>query len=272
MVQLPAITWESGLQRLRATPALSVGIIIFAAVFYALYPADSTSLLLLPSAPIDLNLNALSFYIFPHVNVFHLILNLVALFPLLSRYEKSHGTVYTGVTLNLLAVITALQYCVVGLLLYPADAVAGLSGICFSLLTYFCYKEHDTSPVIMSLHVAGSQISIPTIYFPFFNLFAVALVIPSTSFFGHLAAIGAGYLLALGKLSVLYPPAKIILAIEAFLASGITKLQGLVLYIREEDATSVRSVAYSPILSQDLELSTSGTGTEPEGFSRRLGT
>lgn len=272
MIDLLSVTVDSSLQRLRATPALSVGIVIFALGFYAVYPADSTALLLLPSAPIDLNMNALSFYIFPHVNVFHLVINLVALFPLLSRYEQNHGTIYTGVTLNLLAMVTALQYCLVGLVLYPTDAVAGLSGICFSLLTYFCYKEHETNPVIMSLHVAGSQIHVPTVYFPFFNLFLVALVIPSTSFFGHLAAIGAGYLLALGKLSVLYPPAKVILAIERFLAAGIAKLQGLVLYIREEDAASVRSVAYSPILSEDLELNTSGAGTETEGFSRRLGT
>lgn len=272
MVDIGSITAESCLQRLRATPALSVGIIIFSLIFYALYPTDSTALVLLPSSPIDLNLNAISFYIFPHVNLFHLILNLVALFPLLSRYEASHGTVYTGVTLNLLAVVTALQYCLVGLLLYPTDAVGGLSGICFSLLTYFCYKEHESNPVIMSLHVAGSQIQVPTLYFPFFNLFLIALVIPSTSFFGHLAAIGAGYLLALGKLSVLYPPTKILLAIETFLAGGIAKLQGLVLYIREEDAINMRSVAYAPILSEDLELNNSGAGTETEGFSRRLGT
>lgn len=272
MIDPLSITVDSSLQRLRATPALSVGIVIFSFLFYALYPTDSTALVLLPSAPIDLNLNALSFYIFPHVNLFHLILNLVALFPLLSRYEKSHGTIYTGVTLNLLAVVTALQYCLVGLVLYPADAVGGLSGICFSLLTYFCYKEHETNPVIMSLHAAGTQIHVPTVYFPFCNLFLVALFIPSTSFFGHLAAIGAGYLLALGKLRVLYPPAKIILKIEEFLAPGIAKLQGLVLYIREEDAVNVRSVAYAPILSEDLELNPAAAGSETEGFSRRLGT
>lgn len=269
---MSTLTWESTIQRLKNTPALSVGIIIFSFLFYVLYPTDSKSLLLLPSSPLDLNLNAISFYIFPHVNIFHWLINIVTLFPLLSRYERFHGTVYTGVTLNLLAVVTALQYCVVGLFLYPSDAVAGLSGICFSFLTYFCYKEHEMKPVIMSLNFAGHELQVPTIYFPFFNLFLIALIIPSTSFFGHLAGIGAGYLLAMGKLSVLYPPAKIILAIEKFLAPGIAKLQNIVLYIREEDAASERSVTYRPVLSGDLELNHSTSETPIEGFERRLGT
>lgn len=264
----PLHTWPA---LLRATPALSVGICIFAGLFYVLYPAGSTALLLVPSAPLELNLNALSFYIFPHLNVVHLLLNLVALFPLLSRFEKTHGTVYTGITLNLLAVLTALLYCAAGLLLYPYDAVAGLLGIVFSLLTYYCYKEHVQHPVLYTLRALGREIPIPTIYFPFLNLFIVALWIPSTSFFGHLAAIGVGYLLAMEYLHKLYPPAKAVLFIEKHLAPGIRQLKRLVDFVSEEDAVNERGVTYRSVLGADVEL----VGAEPqvyESFERRLGT
>lgn len=258
---------DEALAALKEAPALSVGILIFAGLFQAIYPKDSKALLLSPSAPLDFNLNALSFYIFPHVNWFHLLLNLVLLYPLLSRYERAHGTVYTGVTINLLAMVTALQYCIVGLVLYPLDYAGGLSGIVFSLLAFFCYKEHVASPVIATFKVNGTEMLIPTLYFPFLNLFLVGLLIPSTSFFGHLFGIFAGYLLAMGKINFLFPPLKVLLFIELKVEPGILQLQKLVNYIKEADAVAERGVSYQPILSTDLEVSAGAN----EGFSRRLG-
>lgn len=262
-------------QKLKATPALSVGIIIFSFVFYAVYPPDSTALLLTPWAPYELNLNAISFYIFPHVNLVHLVLNLFALFPLLSKYEATHGTVYTGVTLNVVAVVTALQYCLVGMLLYPSQAVGGLLGECFTFLTYYCFKEHVTTPVIYTFKINGREVLIPTLYFPFVNLFLIAVLVPSTSFFGHLAGIGTGYLLATDRVNFMFPPLKVILFIEKKLAPGIAKLQQLVNFIKEEDAVNERGVSYQPIFSSDLELNTaeSQSAAQPyESFERRLGT
>lgn len=268
-LEIPSV--DQLVQKLKATPALSVGIILFSFLFYVVYPAGSTALLLTPNAPLDLNLNAISFYIFPHVNLVHLVLNLFALFPLLSRYEKTHGTIYTGVTLNLVAVITALQFCVVGLLLYPSQAVGGLLGECFSFLMYYCYKEHTSTPVIYTFKVNGREVSIPTLYFPFINLFLIAVLVPSTSFFGHLAGISTGYLLATDRFSILFPPPKVLLFIEKKLAGGIVKLQNLVNYVREEDAVNERGVTYQPIFSSDLELNTSAAQGY-ESFERRLGT
>lgn len=267
-------------QKLKATPALSVGILIFSVLFYAIYPTDSDALLLTPKAPLELNLNAISFYIFPHVNLIHLFLNLLALFPLLSRYEKTHGTVYTGVTLNICAVVTAVQYCLVGLLLFPSQAVGGLLAECFTFLMFYCYKEHVSTPVIYTLKVNGREVLIPTLYFPFVNLLVVAVLVPSTSFFGHLAGIATGYLLATGKLSVLFPPLKVLIFIEKKLAPGIAKLKTLVDFVSEEDAVNERGVSYQPIFSSDLELNTAApltTSTAPatqpyESFERRLGT
>lgn len=255
---------------LKATPALTAGLPIFLVLFYAAYPSQSGALVLYPSAPLELNLNAISFYIFPHVNLVHLALNLGALFPLISRFEKANGTIHTGITLNLLAVFTALSYCAVGLLLYPSDGVAGLLGICFSLLTYVCHKEHHKSPVVYTFKVLGKEVSIPTEYFPFLNLFLVALFIPSTSFFGHLAAIGVGYMLAFGWLDFAYPPSKAVLFIERKLAGAITLLKTIVDFVSEEDVADDRGRDYTLLfLSGDLEADALGPY---EPFERRLGT
>ncbi|SGZ47361.1 CIC11C00000001178 [Sungouiella intermedia] len=275
MPSLEIPTFEQLKLKLKATPALSVGIIIFSTLFYMVYPPESKALLLSPWSPYDLNLNAISFYIFPHVNIIHLTINLFCLFPLLSRYEKTHGTVYTGVTLNIVAVVTALQYALVGMLLYPNQHVGGLLGECFTFLTYYCYKEHVSMPVIYTFKYNGREVLIPTLYFPFVNLLVVTILVPSSALFGHLAGISTGYLLATDRINFMFPPLKVLMFIEKHLAKGIAKLQLLVDYIREEDAVNERGVTYRPIFSSDLELnaSTQPSATQPyESINRRLGT
>lgn len=262
-------TFEEAQQVLLKTPALSVGLCIFSFLFYLCLDKTSTALVLYPDTPLKLDLNTLSFYIFPHVNLVHLFVNLISLFPLISAFEKANGTVYTGVTLNLLAVLTAIMYCVPGLLLYPNDGVAGLLAVVFSFLTYFCQKEHNLTPVICLFKVANNDISVPTEYFQFVNLFLIAILIPSTSFFGHLAGIGAGYLLAYDYLRVLYPPLKALLFIENKLSTGISKLKFIVDFVSEEDAVVRRSGSYTPLMSSDIESSTEPQVYQP--FERRVG-
>lgn len=267
MVKLP--TFEEAQQLLLKTPALSVGLCIFSCLFYVCLDNNSTALVLYPDTPLKFDLNTISFYIFPHVNLIHLFINLISLFPLIAAFEKVNGTVYTGITLNLLAVLTAIMYCIPGLLLYPSDGVAGLLAIFFSFLTYFCQKEHSLTPVIFLFKVANHDISIPTEYFQFVNLFFIAVLIPSTSFFGHLAGIGAGYLLAHDYLKVLYPPLKTLLFIEDKFSGGISKLKLLVSFVSEEDAAVKRNGGYSPLLFTDLESSSEPQVYQP--FERRVG-
>lgn len=267
MIKIP--TFEESQQLLLKTPALSIGLCIFSFLFYMCLDKGSTTLVLYPDTPLKFDLNTISFYIFPHVNFIHLFVNLISLFPLISAFERANGTVYTGITLNLLAVLTAIMYCIPGLLLYPKDGVAGLLAIVFSFLTYFCQKEHTLTPVIFLMRVANHDVSIPTEYFQFVNLFVIAVLIPSTSFFGHLAGIGAGYLLAYDYLKVLYPPLKALLYIEDKLSSGISKLKLLVDFVSEEDAIVKRSGSYSAILFTDLESTSEPQVYQP--FERRVG-
>lgn len=238
-------------------PALTVGLGIFTFVLLAVdviaSHAIATKVSLYPGAPFHLDLNRLSLYPLFHQGLIHWALNYAAIFQPLSRFEVAHGTVYTGVTLNVLAVTAALQYSIVGILLFPNTHVVGLLGIVFSFAAYYAYKEHHTSPVLYTFKLQGREVLIPTLYAPFVFLVATVFLLPGSSFFGHLAGIGSGYLLALDKLKFMYPPSKIILWIEGKVAAAIALLDGLVVYYKEEDAIPQRGISYNPILNKDVE-------------------
>lgn len=264
------LKFPTSLEDLKKVPAFTIGVTIFSALFFVIYPSGSDTLLLKPSSPLKFDLNAISFYIFVHLDLFHLIFNLVPLVALLARYEQKHGTIYTGVTMNILAVVTALQYCLLGLVLYPNEKVGGLLGIVFSLLSFYCYKEHFTHPVLHTFKFRDNEFPIPTLYFPFINLCAIAILIPNSSFFGHLAAINTGFLLGLGKISFMFPPSRIIVAIESKLQWLIGLINSIVCFHSEEEAVNERGVTYDPLLSKDIENGEQGNPGY-EGFERRLG-
>lgn len=238
-------------------PALTVGISLFTFALLLVDLGTGHSLAhkfsLFPLAPIKFDLNRISFYLLFHQGLIHWALNVAGLFTPLSIFEKTHGTVYTGITLNLLAVTAALQYSLVGLLLFPHTHVIGLSGVVFSFFSFFAYKEHQLKPVIYTFKLQGREYSIPTLYSPFVALLVTLIILPGSSFFGHLAGISSGYLLAMDKLKILYPPSKVILWIENKLAGPIGLLDGVVVYYKEQDSVDARGISYTPILTQDEE-------------------
>lgn len=240
-------------------PALTVGLSIFTFLLLVIdlcfNQALSQKFSLHPNAPFEFDLNRLSFYLLFHRGFIHWLLNVIGLFTPLAIFERTHGTVFTGVTLNLLAVTAGLQFCVLGKILYPNTHVIGLSGIVFLFMSFMAYKEHHSTPVIYTFKFQGSEMSIPTLYSPFIVLIVCMVLIPGSSFWGHLAGISSGYLLALGYIKFLYPPLKVILFIERKLKAPIHLLRSLVVYYREEDAVEQRGVGYNPILSTDAESS-----------------
>ncbi|CUM66070.1 uncharacterized protein PRCAT00003724001 [Priceomyces carsonii] len=266
------MNFGSDLERLRVPtlstlskyPALSVGLTLFTFILLILdfitLHALSHTLSLYPYAPLKFDLNRLSFYCVVHQGLLHWLFNAVGLFPLISMFERTHGTVYTGITLNLLAVTAGLQYCIVGLLLYPNTHIIGISGIIFLFISYFAYKEYQFRPYIYSFQLSGREVKIPTLYSPFAALIICKILIPSSSFFGHLAGISSGFLLGHGYLRILYPPSKVILYIESKVSRGILSLEGLVTYYPETEAINTRGVSYNPILSLDAE---SALGNQP---------
>lgn len=245
-------------------PALSIGLSVFTFLLLIIdlstNQALSQKFSLHPNAPFELDFNRLSFYLLFHRSFFHWLLNMVALFTPLAIFERTHGTVYTGVTLNVLAATAGLQFCLLGKLIFPSTHVVGLSGVVFLFMSYTAYKEHEHKPVIYTFKFQGREVSIPTLYSPFILLLVCTILLPGSSFWGHLAGISSGYLLALNYFRVLYPPLKVILFIESKLCKPISLLGGVVVYYDEENAINQRGVSYNPLLSTDAEAA----GIEPQ--------
>lgn len=244
----------TGISRLQ--PALTVGLPVFTffllLVDYVTGNAVSNAFALHAGAIFGLELNRISMYPLAHTGFFHWLVNVVSLSPFLARFERVHGTVYTGVTLNLLAVSTAVFYTLMAGILSPKARVEGLSAIFFLFLEYFAVKEQAHFPVTFE----AGQYRLPTKYSPLAVLVITAILMPNASFLGHLAGIGSGYLLAHDYLRVLYPPGKAILYIEEKLERLIAKLQPIVIYYRENLAVDSRTVAYVPMFGRDPEAGT----------------
>ncbi|KAK6461620.1 rhomboid protein 2 [Scheffersomyces coipomensis] len=238
-------------------PALTVGLTIFTFFLYIIddfflsfYLAHKFSLS--PQSIGEFDLNRVSFYILYHKNILHWLFNVVTLFTPLAIFERNHGTVHTGITLNLLAVVTAIQYTIVGLFLYPDTSVIGLSGIAFSFLSYLAFNESKLRKTIHLFHYNNRDYTIPTLYTPVITLFLCLILIPGSSFFGHLFGLTSGYLLSFGYIKFLYPPPKVVLFIENKLSGAIAKLDGLVIFYKEED--NHREISYTSHFDKDLEL------------------
>lgn len=245
------------LATLKETPALTAGLPIFTFFLLVVDLVTSHSLLemfsLYPGAILAFDLNRLSFYLLFHKDIIHWALNIFALWTPLSIYERTHGTVNTGITLNLLAVVTGLQFSLVGYFLFPEMHVVGLSGVVFLFLAFTAYKEHFLTPVIYTLRVQGREVLIPTLYSPLLFVIVCAILLPASSIWGHLFGVFAGYLLGMDRLAFMFPPLKVVLWIEDKLSGAIGLLDGLVLFIREVDAVSIRGFSYAPIFSADPE-------------------
>ncbi|CAI5760138.1 unnamed protein product [Candida verbasci] len=256
-------------------PALTTGFIIFTLILLLIKSFTSiefSSLVLYPKAPLEFNLNSISLYCLIHQNYTHWLLNSLAISSPLALFEKKFGTVHTGITLNLLAVITALQYCMVGLVLYPNTAAIGSSSLVFSFMTYFAYQEQRYKPIIYTFHLSPtSKIDIKPIHTPFIFLFVCFIIFPQSSFFGHFFGITSGYLLSKGYINKLYPPSNILIKIEEKINPIIVMLNPLVNWYKEEDAQHIRNVDYIPLFGTDIEAANNAVGSttsnQPPSFN-----
>lgn len=249
----PSLTWET----LKAQPALSVGLPIFT-LFLLIIDLHtdhslSTKFSYYPGAIFDFDLNRLSFYLLFHQNYFHWFLNVTSLWTIMSTYERINGTIYTGVTLNLLAVFTGIQYTIIGTILGEDAHVAGLSGVVFSFVAYTAYKEHFTSPTIYKINIAQQEIEIPTLLVPFIFLILGFVLTPGASHWGHACGISTGFLLGMGYMKVLFPPHNAIAFIEGKVTPLINLIDKIVTFIKETDSVHQRSSDYTPILGTPLE-------------------
>ncbi|PYI11572.1 rhomboid protein 2 [Aspergillus sclerotiicarbonarius CBS 121057] len=153
----------------------------------------------------------LNTYPFIHLGFFHALLNVLALTPLLERFEAEHGTL-TAVALFIgpLSTLPAGIYILVEkFVLHRNTAVVGSSIWVFLLLGSEAIRTFKSNP-----YFSLGTTKIPTWTSPLFACALVSILVPNTSFLGHLSAILVGYLLGLGFLKIFVPPEKVLRWIE----------------------------------------------------------
>ncbi|KAG8424241.1 putative rhomboid protease [Metarhizium acridum] len=138
-----------------------------------------------------------------HSSVVHAVLNVVALTPLMERFENEYGTL-TSIALFFgpLTTVPALLYVVIEVgILRANNAVMGASIWVFLLLGMEAIRTYRSNP-----HLVIGTYHIPTWTTPLLMIFVVAVLIPNTSLLGHLCGVAVGYICGIGYLKFIAPP------------------------------------------------------------------
>ncbi|VEU21300.1 DEKNAAC102361 [Brettanomyces naardenensis] len=221
-------------------PALTFVVTLFLVGVFIVSIFDDTLVdnwCLFPEALFDFELTRFTTYPLVHTGFLHLFFNLVSLWAPMAQFEKMNGTVHTALVFNILSVIVAVPYCILGYFFYSDTTVVGASGLVFSFVAYFSYVNslrHKTVKLF-------GRYEVPTISVPFVLLGIVFLLVPNSSLIGHFLGIIAGFILAQGWLAPLtVPPIGLIEKIEAFLHRLIDLIPRQISYIKEIDVKDGR--------------------------------
>ncbi|KAF2728264.1 hypothetical protein EJ04DRAFT_516747 [Polyplosphaeria fusca] len=147
-----------------------------------------------------------------HINFFHMIFNVIALTPLLERFESEFGTLVT------LALFTGpfgllpggLYYLLETFVLRGNTTVMGASVWVFLLLSSEAMKTYKANP-----NFSIGPYKIPTWTTPLILVLVVSFLVPNVSLLGHLCGAGIGFLWGLGYIRFLVPHEKILRWIES---------------------------------------------------------
>ncbi|KAF2459303.1 hypothetical protein BDY21DRAFT_337902 [Lineolata rhizophorae] len=147
-----------------------------------------------------------------HLGVFHALLNVLALTPLLERFEGENGTL---ITLSLFTgpfgLLPGILYVLVERFVLRSDtAIMGASIWVFLLLSCEAIKTYKANP-----HFALGPYKIPTWTSPLILILTISFLVPGSSLLGHLCGAAIGYLWALSYLRILAPPDRVLRFIEA---------------------------------------------------------
>ncbi|KAL6245803.1 putative rhomboid protease [Rhinocladiella similis] len=146
-----------------------------------------------------------------HMGFFHMLMDTICLVPLLERFEAEWGTLTTlALFMGPLGQIPAVLYLIFdGLILRDNTPVLGSSVWVFLLLASESIKTYRANP-----HIEISGQKIPTWITPLAIVVVTSVLIPNTSFLGHLSGCITGYLWGLGYIRFLAPPEKVLRWIE----------------------------------------------------------
>ncbi|KAJ4291569.1 putative rhomboid protease [Collariella sp. IMI 366227] len=138
-----------------------------------------------------------------HLNAFHALMNVLALMPLLERFESEYGTLTSlALFFGPLTTVPAFIYVVAEKFVFGSNtAVMGASIWVFLLLAMEAIRAYKVNPYFA---VAGANI--PTWSPPLMIVLLMAVLVPSSSALGHFAGLIVGYICGLGYVKYLAPP------------------------------------------------------------------
>jgi len=146
-----------------------------------------------------------------HAGFIHMIMNVIAVTPLLERFEAEHGTLTSlALFMGPLSTIPALLYTFIERGIFHLNTgVLGASIWVFTLLAVEAVKTYKTNP-----NFTVGTVQIPTWTSPLILVLFISFLVPNTSFLGHVCGLAFGYGWGLGYLKFLAPPEKILRWIE----------------------------------------------------------
>ncbi|KAF2169587.1 hypothetical protein M409DRAFT_64673 [Zasmidium cellare ATCC 36951] len=164
--------------------------------------------------PSEINLRTLHrLNTFPllHRDIFHYLLNIIALTPLLDRFESEHGTIVTFILFTgPFGLLPGGLYTLLERFVFHLDGHAvGSSVWVFLLLSSESIKTYRENPYFQI-----SDFKIPTWTTPILLILVINFLVPHTSLLGHLCGALVGFLWGLGYIKFLAPPDKILRWIE----------------------------------------------------------
>jgi len=165
----------------------------------------------------------LNTYPFLHLGLIHTAANLLALAPLLERFESEHGTLTTVILFTgPFSTFPAAIYLFLAYFFHITTPIQGASIWIFLLFSSIIVQQSKTQPYLSTpdLGFLPRVYRIPTAALPIIIILATSLlstlhIIPATSLVGHLAGALIGYLWGLGYIKFLAPPEKVLRWIES---------------------------------------------------------
>ncbi|KAK3941173.1 putative rhomboid protein 2 protein [Diplogelasinospora grovesii] len=148
---------------------------------------------------------------FIHLNGFHALLNILALTPLMERFESEYGTLTSlALFFGPLTTIPAFIYVAIEKLILRGNTpVMGASIWVFLLLGMEAIRTYKVNPYFVI-----ASYNIPTWISPLVLVLVVAALEPRSSLLGHLSGLAVGYFCGLGYLKWLAPPEKVLRFVE----------------------------------------------------------
>ncbi|KAL4513369.1 hypothetical protein Ndes2437B_g00581 [Nannochloris sp. 'desiccata'] len=141
-----------------------------------------------------------------HAGLLHLAFNMVAFFPMGTSLERSLGSFNLLWLIGLLIFFGDALYIAVSYLAYLAGfptllshCAVGFSGVIFGLIPLDVHASGGAQRSIFGLF------TIPCFYYPWVLLILWQLLVPQSSFLGHLSGLAIGQLYATGLLKLITP-------------------------------------------------------------------